>query len=59
MSVTYIVLNLLLQNEGESKKMESGSYDEKRKVMALLMRMQLLHFLIVVKKDFACGVERR
>ena len=57
MSVTYIVLNLLLQNEQESKKMESGSYDEKRNVKALSLWMQLLDILIVVK--LACGVERR
>ena len=49
MSVTYIVLNLLLQNEQESKKMESGSYDEKRNVEALSLSMQLLDIFIVVK----------
>ena len=53
MSVTYIALNLLLQNERESKKMESGSVEEKvkRRVTALSLRMQLLHILVVVKPN--------
>ena len=36
MSLTYIVLNLLLQNELESKKMESDSRHELTKLLKLL-----------------------
>ena len=41
MSLTYIVLNILLQNELESKKMESDGCDELTK-LTLLQEMQLL-----------------
>ena len=42
MSLTYIVLNLLLQNELESKKMESDSCDEFTKSILILLEMKLL-----------------
>ena len=41
MSLTYIVLNILLQNELESKKMESGGCDKLTK-LTLLQEMKLL-----------------
>ena len=41
MSLTYIVLNILLQNELESKKMESDGCDKLTKLI-LLQEMQLL-----------------
>ena len=45
MSLTYIVLNLLLQNEWESEEMESDSCDE---FTRFLLKMDILKILIVV-----------
>ena len=46
MSLTYIVLNLVLQNELESKKMESGNHD----ITLLLLTRQLLDIRLAYKK---------
>ena len=57
MSVTYILLNLLLQNELESKKIESDSFGEDSKLM-LFWQMRLLDIYINLKK-IACGMGSR
>ena len=49
MSLTYIVLNLLLQNGLESKKMESDSCDELTKSI-LLQEMKLLIIEIAISR---------
>ena len=60
MSVTYIVLNLLLQNQRESKKMESGSYDEKSDLRAFYLQLLFCDIPIAIdQKKLARGVERR
>ena len=46
LSLTYIVLNLLLQNELESKKMESDSCVEFTKSLTLLLEMKLLKIIL-------------
>ena len=55
MSVTYIVLNLLLQNQRESKKMESGSYDEKSDLRAFSLRLLFCYMrIVIVQQKLAC-----
>ena len=49
MSLTYFVLNLLLQNEMEPPKMESDSYDKVIKSLRL-MQLECLKIQIDVEK---------
>ena len=46
MSLTYIVLNLLLQNELGRKKKESDSYDKMINVLLIQMEALYMHFRI-------------
>ena len=52
MSLTYIVLNLLLQNELKPRKMQSdtGQFQQQHHPLLLLLQMQLMKVQIVTRQ---------